>query len=380
MNEERIKRRDELRKKNRKKKKHGDLFALLVSGFIVLGIAILSFGYYLTTPVDKDNSDKVVVEIKENYGASAISDLLEQKELIRSSNMFKLYSKLGNTKEFYVGNYEVSKDMTISEILKLLTTKSEGKSGITITVIDGDNIPKIAEKVEEVTEISADQFIDTVNNQEFIEKLKVEFPNLITDELDNKDIKYKLEGYLYPAKYNIDDSNKGNAEALIRAMVATSNTNIVAMYNSNSKVWNINNRDVAVTIHQYITMASILEKESTSATDNGSIAGVFMNRLKINMPLQTDPSVMYSLNNKVAELSFEDLKNQDPYNTYTNTGLTPGPISAPSKRSYEALNNVVNHDYLYFLTDKEGRAYFAATYAEHEALAREHIPGYVSTN
>ncbi|MDO4813842.1 MAG: endolytic transglycosylase MltG [Gemella sp.] len=380
MDEKRIKRREELRKKNKKKKKRGDLFAIVLSIFIVLGIAMLSWGYYVTTPVDKDSTEKVTVEIKESYGASVISDLLIQKDLIKSSLMFKLYSKFGNYEEFYIGNYEISKNMTLSEILKVLTTKSQGKSGITVSVIDGDNIAKIANKVSEVTDISPEEFINKTNDQEFINKLKVDYPNLITNELDSPNLKYKLEGYLYPAKYDIDDRNKTNPEILIRSMIEATETNVLPLYNLSNKVWNINNKDVPISIHQYITMASILEKESTSATDNGAIAGVFMNRLKINMPLQTDPSVMYSLNNRVVELSFEDLKNQDPYNTYTNTGLTPGPISSPSKRSYDALNNVVKHDYLYFLTDKDGKAYFATTYAEHEVLAREHIPGYVSTN
>lgn len=378
MNPDRIKRRDELRKKNKKKK--NDLVAIIVSSFIVFGIIVLSFGYYLTTPINKNDTKKVTVEIKENYGASAISDILEQQDIIRSSAMFKLYSKLGKQEEFFVGNYQVSKSMSLSEILDTLSSKSEGKSGITLSIIDGDNIPKIATKVEEVTDISAEQFISKINDQEFIEELKRDFPNLITDKLDDTRIKYKLEGYLYPAKYDIDSTNKTNEEALIRTMIEAANENIVPKFNENSKIWNVNNTDTTVSIHEYITMASILEKESTSSTDNGSIAGVFMNRLKINMPLQTDPSVIYSLNNKTSELSFEDLKNQDAYNTYVNTGLPPGPIASPSIRSYEALNNAVIHDYLYFLTDKSGKAYFAVDYAEHEALAREHIPGYISTN
>ncbi|MBF0846778.1 endolytic transglycosylase MltG, partial [Streptococcus danieliae] len=173
--------------------------------------------------------------------------------------------------------------------LEILTTKSKGKSGVTISIIDGDNVQKIAKKVAEVTEISEEQFISKVNDQDFIDNLKIEFPSLITNELDNSNLKYKLEGYLYPAKYDIDDSNKKDPEILIRSMVSATNRNVVPLFNSNAKVWNINNKDEVISIHQYITMASILEKESTAVTDNGSIAGVFMNRLKINMPLQTDP-------------------------------------------------------------------------------------------
>ncbi|MBF0713209.1 endolytic transglycosylase MltG [Gemella sp. GH3] len=378
MREDKLKRRDELRAKNRRKSR--DILPTILIGIMFLLIAILSYTYYLTTPVDKDNQNKVIVEIKESYGSSIIADKLYEQKLIKSSNMFKVYARLHPNSNFYVGNFELSQDMNMANIFEKLTDKSKSNSGVNLSIIEGDNIEKIAVKVEKVTDISADTFLSKVNDEKFIAELKNEYPDLITDSLDNPNIKYKLEGYLYPAAYNIDNSNKSNVETLIKQMIKTTNDRVIPQYNKNSKVWSMSGVNKNINIHQYVTMASILEKESTADTDNKSIAGVFLNRLKVNMQLQTDPTVYYSVGKNTGALTVQDLANTNPYNTYTNLGLPPGPIAMPSQKSYEALNNATQHDYLYFLTDKQGKAYFAKTYAEHEELARKYVEGYISTN
>ncbi len=379
MKEDKIRRQQELRAKNKSKSK--DVLPMILTAIMILLIAILSYSYYLTTAVDKSSTEKIQFEVKESYGSSVIAQQLEEKGLIKSATLFKVYSRLGSSNDFYVGQFSLSKNMNMSEIMNVLTNKTNAQSGITLSIIEGDNIPKIAAKVEKVTDISAEQFIEKVNDEQFINQLKQEFPELITNSLDDPNIKFKLEGYLYPAGYNIDNSNKSNAETLIRQILKTTQQVVVPDYKSSTKKWNIAGVERDITIHEYITLASILEKESTTTTDNNGIAGVFLNRLKINMQLQTDPSVYYAAQRFTADpLTIQELQSTDPYNTYKNLGLPPGPISMPSQKSYEALNGATQHNYLYFLTDKEGKAYFAETYAEHEKLAREHVEGYISTN
>lgn len=378
MREDKLKRRDELRAKNKKKSK--DILPTIFIGIMFLLIAVLSYTYYLTTPVDKNNQNKISLEVKESYGSSIIAETLYEQKLIKSANLFKIYARLHPNSDFYVGNFELSQDMNMASIFEALTDKTKTNSGVNLSIIEGDNIEKIAAKVEKVTDITADEFLAKVNDSTFIETLKKEYPNLITDALDNPNIKYKLEGYLYPAAYNIDNSNKSNVETLIKQILKTTNDRVVPQYNKNSKVWNISGVNQNIDIHDYITMASILEKESTADTDNKSIAGVFLNRLKVGMQLQTDPTVYYSVGKTNGALTVQDLANTNPYNTYTNLGLPPGPIAMPSQKSYEALNDATKHDYLYFLTDKQGKAYFAKTYAEHEELARKYVEGYISTN
>lgn len=381
MKEEKIRRREELRRKNKKKHNKGkELVSVILISIIFLIIATLSYIYYLTTPVDRGNNQKISVEVKESYGASKISDILYEKNLIKSPTLFKIYSRIGS-EEFYVGQFEITKNMKMSEIINVLTTKEKATSGKTISVIEGENIKQIAKKVAQFTEISEEQFLSKANDQEFINKLKQEFPELITNELDSPNLKYKLEGYLYPAKYNLDQTNINNVELLIKQMISITNSKVVPLYQKNNKVWNIGGINKNITIHDYITMASILEKESTVNADNNAIAGVFMNRLAISMPLQTDPTVYYSANRLQSSgpITIQELQGRDLYNTYVHYGLPPGPIASPSELSYNALNNVAKHDYKYFLHAKDGKAYFAKTYQEHEELAKKYIEGYVAS-
>lgn len=375
MREEKIRRRDELRKKN--KKKRSGVLPIILTTLIACAVLILSGFYYMTTPVDKNNNNEVKVEIKENYGSSAIADELKSKGLIKNATVFKLYSRASSSASFYVGTFNLKPSMNLSEIMAVLTNKDNAKLGNSISVIEGDNVEKIAKTVASKTNITEEDFLATVNDFEFINQLKAQFPDLITDDIKNEDIRYALEGYLYPAVYDI----KGNetAQSIITKMVKLTNDKVVPKYKADNRLWKLNNQEVKPTIHEYITMASILEKESTYDGDNNKIAGVFLNRLGVDMPLQTDPTVYYSVGRTTGGLSVTELQNQNPYNTYVHKGLPPGPIASAGMTSYDALNNAEDHEYLYFLNAKDGKAYFAKTYQEHEELAKEHIEGYVAT-
>ena len=215
-----------------------------------------------------------------------------------------------------------------------------------------------------------------VNDAEFIKKLQKQFPELITNDVFGKDIKYALEGYLYPAIYDIADDE--TVEGLITKMVKLTNDKVVPLYKKNSRSWKISGQDKQISIHDYMTMASILEKESTKSDENKLIASVFLNRLSQGMKLQTDPSANYAADKLTGAPTQAELSLNSPYNTYVVIGLPPGPISSIGSVSYEALNNAEHTDYLYFLhATKGGKAYFSKTYDEHEKLAKEHIEGYI---
>jgi len=181
----------------------------------------------------------------------------------------------------------------------------------------------------------------------------------------------------YPeAAYELKDDE--TVESLITKMVKLSNEKIVPFYKKNNKSWNIGGQNKQVSIHQYMTLASILEKESTKSDENRLIASVFLNRLAQGMRLQTDPSANYAADKLTGAPTQAELSLNSPYNTYTNIGLPPGPISSIGSESFEALNNAENTDYVYFLhATKDGKAYFSKTYPEHEKLAKEHIEGYI---
>ena len=358
MNEEQVrKRREELRKKNRENKGKAPILPIFLTVILVVAISVLSFFYYMTTPVDKSNNNDITIEIKENYGSAKIAEELKNKGLIRNQAVFKLYTRI-KSDTFYVGSFSLKPSMSMAKIID-----------------EGDSILKLAQKLEK-TKLSSKEFLEKVNDAEFIKKLQKQFPELITDDIYGKDIKYALEGYLYPAIYNIEENE--TVESLITKMVKATNERVVPLFKKNNGEWIINNEKVKISIHDYITMASILEKESTKTDENKLIASVFFNRLAKGMKLQTDPSANYAADKLTGAPTQRELSLQSPYNTYTTVGLPPGPIASVGVASYEALNNAETTDYLYFLhASKDGKAYFSKTYEEHENLAKEHIEGYI---
>ena len=372
MNEEKLKRREELRQKNKRKT---SILPVIFTVILAIAIAALSFFYYMTTPVDKNNNNDVRIEVKENYGSARIAQELKAKGLIKNEEVFKIYSRLTPNTTFYVGSFKLKQSMSLSQIIQELGAKNKGKTGNTFALIEGDSILKISKNLEK-TKLDPKEFLEKVNDGVFIKKLQAQFPELITDEIYGKDIKYALEGYLYPAIYDLKDDE--TVESLITKMVKLSNEKIVPLYKKNNKSWNIGGQNKQVSIHQYMTLASILEKESTKSDENRLIASVFLNRLAQGMRLQTDPSANYAADKLTGAPTQAELSLNSPYNTYTNIGLPPGPISSIGSESFEALNNAENTDYVYFLhATKDGKAYFSKTYSEHEKLAKEHIEGYI---
>ncbi|WP_304128519.1 endolytic transglycosylase MltG [Gemella sanguinis] len=372
MNEEKLKRREELRQKNKRKT---SILPIIFTVILAIAIAALSFFYYMTTPVDKNNNNDVRIEVKENYGSAKIAQELKSKGLIKNETVFKIYTRIHSNSGFYIGNFNLKPSMSLAQIIKELTSKDNARTGKTFSVIEGDSILKISKNLES-TKLSSEEFLEKVNDADFIKKLQAQFPELITDEVYGKNIKYALEGYLYPAVYNIDDNE--TVESLITKMVQAANDKIVPLYKNTNKNWNINGKKTQISIHKYITMASILEKESTKTDENKLIASVFLNRLAKGMKLQTDPSANYAADKLTGAPTQKELTEDSPYNTYTTVGLPPGPIASTSTISFEALNNAEKTDYLYFLhATKDGKGYFSKTYAEHEELAKKHIEGYI---
>lgn len=372
MNEEKLKRREELRQKNKRKT---SILPIIFTVILAIAIAALSFFYYMTTPVDKNNNNDVRIEVKENYGSAKIAQELKSKGLIKNETVFKIYTRINSNSGFYIGNFNLKPSMSLAQIIKELTSKDNARTGKTFSVIEGDSILKISKNLES-TKLSSEEFLEKVNDADVIKKLQAQFPELITDEVYGKNIKYALEGYLYPAVYNIDDNE--TVESLITKMVQAANDKIVPLYKNTNKNWNINGKKTQISIHKYITMASILEKESTKTDENKLIASVFLNRLAKGMKLQTDPSANYAADKLTGAPTQKELTEDSPYNTYTTVGLPPGPIASTSTISFEALNNAEKTDYLYFLhATKDGKGYFSKTYAEHEELAKKHIEGYI---
>lgn len=339
-------------------------------GIIVVCLLVVGGGYlYVKSalkPVDPNATEKIQVEIPIGSGLSLIANELADKGVIKSAKIFKYYTKFKNESSFQAGTYGLTQAMTLDEIIESLKTGTIYREPIfKMTVPEGLTLDQIGAVVAKHTDFTAKQFMDVVTSDAFVEKMKANYPELVTDAVDGENIRYKLEGYLYPATYPIFDE-KPTIEGIAETMISTMNDTVM-QYKGLMQ-------EREMTPHELLTFASLLEKEATAQTDRETIASVFYNRIGADMPLQTDPTVLYSLGEHKDVVLYKDLEVDNPYNTYKNKGLTPGPIAAPGDVSIQATLNPTSTEYFYFLADKDGVNHFAKTYEEHQANEKKYIP------
>lgn len=339
---------------------------------LILLVAIGGFFTYryikgALEPMDAESEKTVAVEIPIGSGLDTISQVLEEKGLIKNAKIFKYYAKVNNEADFQAGTYELSKAMTPKELLKSLKTGKVYRTPVfTMTIPEGLTVEQIAERVEAKTTIPKKEFLDYIDSDETIASLEAIYPEVITDEVKNENIRHPLEGYLFPATYPFYEEEP-TVQTVVETFIDGTKANVtpyLAALEENGK-----------TVHWLLTFASLLEREATAQADRQTIASVFNNRLEQGMPLQTDPTVLYSLGEHKDKVSLKDLEVKNAYNTYQNKGLPPGPIAAPGAASIEAVIDPSHTKYLYFLADETGKNHFAKTYDEHLKLKAQYIDG-----
>lgn len=346
------------KKENRIVRKIVLIVSLVVIGiFMIVGIGGFIYVNSALKPIDPDATDKIEVEIPIGSGLNTISSILEENNIIKNAKVFKYYAKFNNESKFQAGHYSMTQAMTLDEIIESLKTGKVYREPLfSITIPEGLTLEQISEIIEKNTSYTADEFMEKVTDGEFVQNMMSSFPELITEDVLNGNIRHALEGYLFPATYPFYEEQP-TLDEIITTMIGQTNK-VVESYN-NLLLEN------EMTVHQLLTFSSLLEEEATAQTDRETIASVFYNRLAINMPLQTDPTVLYALGSHKDRVLYEDLEVANPYNTYVNQGLPPGPIANAGIVSIEAALSPSKTDYLYFLADKEGTNHFAKTYEEH---------------
>ncbi|GEN84668.1 hypothetical protein SLU01_29800 [Sporosarcina luteola] len=340
---------------------------LFLIGGLLGGRAVYKYISGALQPVDPDSDEVIEVEVPIGSGLSSIAEILEDKGIIKDAKVFKYYAKFNNESQFQAGSYGLSKSMTLDELIESLKTGKVYRTPIfTMTIPEGLTLDQIAKVVEKRAGIPEKQFLDYVNSDETIADLMGRYPNILTEELLAEDVRYPLEGYLFPATYPFFEE-KPSVETVVTTMLDATSANITpyfAYLEANEK-----------SVHWLLTFASLLEREATAKTDRETIASVFYNRMQEGMPLQTDPTVLYALGEHKDRVLYSDLEVQDPYNTYVHTGLPPGPIANAGRSSIEAVVDPSSTDYLYFLADKEGTNHFAKTYEEHLQNRDKYLSG-----
>ncbi|WP_223154980.1 endolytic transglycosylase MltG [Alkalibacillus aidingensis] len=344
------------------------LIVLLVF-IILISIGGYSVYNYIKTglsPVDPEDNEIINVEIPMGSGVGDIGEILEENEVISNGSIFRYYVAFKNESGFQAGEYQFSKSMEIDEIIESL------KTGVilvdplfTVTIPEGSNIETIAEIIGENTSVDEDEFLDHMTDEEYIESLIELYPNLLSKDILDEDIRYPLEGYLYAITYPFYSEDQ-TVNEIVEMMLQQTQNQIYAYIDQMT--------EQGLSIHEAITMASLIEMEAVEEEDRHMISGVFYNRIEENMPLQTDPTVLYAMGEHKDRVLWDDLEYEHPFNTYLNEGLPPGPISNIHQNAMEAALYPTEHDYLYFVASYEGDVHYAETYAEHEENIEEYRP------
>ena len=356
------------------RKKETSIIKKIMKYFMIALLLIVIIGGFFTwnyiksetQPVDTAQTELVSFEIEQGASVKDVSKALEKEGIIRNSKLFNFYLKFKNVSGFKSGLYHVSKSMTLDEIIAELSGagKDKNQNATKVLIREGEQLTDIAKEVEKSTKYSAEDFMAKVQDEDFLRYLVQKFPKLLTQSFNGYQVKYVLEGYLYPATYDMNDSK--TLQMLITEMVAKTDEVMSKYYDKILKS--------DYTLQQILALASLIEKEGTKLEDRKKISSVFHNRIKENMKLQTDVSVQYALGEHKESLSLSDLEVDSPYNLYQNYGVGPGPYNSPSEDSIVAALEPEKTDYLYFLADIHTKEiYYAKTYEEHLELKAKYI-------
>lgn len=346
-------------------------FLFVITSVITFTISFLGvwFVYYhvsLKSVERKSVTINFAVEEGSNYYSIA-NDLLENK-LIRSKFSYKIYIKLHRPTSIKAGVYQLDRNMSVEEIVEALSGDiKHDLNSVTITFKEGKNMHYIINQIVSNTDNTEEDVLKTLKDKEYLNKLINKYW-FINDDILNDEIYYSLEGYLYPNTYSFrkDISVKEIFNVMIDQMSKKLEKYKQAM------------QDSEYTPHQLLTVASIVELEGVNSADRKGIAGVFYNRLKNNWSLGSDVTAYYGALVDLSErdLTTVELNDNNPYNTRASSmigRLSVGPICNPSIDSIEAAIYPDEHDYYYFVSDKNGKTYFTKTDSEHLAKKNELI-------
>ncbi len=325
-------------------KKHFFLFGILspVLAFFLLGAKI-----YYDIQLWRYRGEDKIFEITSGEGLVGINKRLYRQELIKSTRLFYRYVQYNDLMmKFKKGTYKITSGMNMIEIVELLTL---GQSiNVKVTIPEGKNLYQIAEILKNKGVISnAKAFISLCHDTSFLKKLGIKGPN--------------CEGYLFPNTYRFEPLSREKDV-------------IKRLYTAFKKyIEGIEFPHTNLTPYEVIILASIVEKETGAPWERPIIAGVFHNRLKSGMRLQSDPTTIYGIwKTYKGNLKRHHLRETTPYNTYKISGLPIGPISNPGSASITAVINPQTHTYLYFVSQNDGTHVFSNNYKEHMRAVKKY--------
>ncbi|MCP4117274.1 MAG: endolytic transglycosylase MltG [Desulfobacteraceae bacterium] len=325
----------------------GTLFLLTA---LVAGAGFRYMEKFATSPMDKAGQERVFT-IRSGESLTGISRRLEQEGLVGNITLFKLLVRYqGLSKKIQAGEYALSPAMPPRELLTIL---ARGRVKLyRLTIPEGLNLEETATLVEGAGFGSRENFLQLARDGELTASQGIEADD--------------LEGYLFPETYLF--ARNTSQKEIIRKMVQR----FRAVY---TPEWQERTRELGFTRHQIVTLASIIEKETGTASERPLISSVFHNRLKRRMRLESDPTVIYGIPNFNGNITRKDLRRTTPYNTYRIKGLPKGPIANPGKHSLEAALFPAKSDFIFFVSKKDTTHKFSTNIRDHNKAVRRYQLG-----
>lgn len=321
--------------------------AILICTTIIIVVCCLFYNYQLS-PVSK--SDKIVeIEIPKNTTTRGIASILKENNLIRDERMFLVYVKIMKINNMKAGYYDFSYNMGTKKIVSLLHEGSKkNPDEIEITFKEGITMRDIATVISNNTNNSYDSVIEKANDTVYINSL-IDKYWFITEDIKNKNIYYKLEGYLFPNTYRFNNKDV-TVEEIFNKMIAEM-ANVLESYKKDIESSHLS-------IHEILSLASMVEKEAAREQDRSKVASVFMNRIKSGMSLGSDVTTRYAfkVDNPKQVLTKVQYNTPNPYNTRVTDGsmngkLPVGPICTLSESSIKASVYPDDTNYIYFIAN-----------------------------
>jgi len=340
------------------------LLLLLIPIIIVFGILFLNYRNSLK-PIQKE-SETVSFEVEAGTSTKAVAAKLKEAGLISNADFAYFFARSEKLTDIKTGTYSLDKSWDVEHIFTVLNDPNAGEvETVSVTIIEGDWAKHVAQKISEATNVSYDELMTLWNDEEYIRSLMERYP-FITEDVFNPDIRIKLEGFLAPNTYLFypETDAKTVTEKILDQQLSVYNRFADQIAASKYNV------------HELYTLASIVQYESGKTDDMKLIAGVFYNRLDINMALQSSVTVCYAMDEDNGENWLACEANADfesPYNTYKYPGLPPGPIVNAGEEAIEAVLNPTASNYYYFMADVDtGVVYYAETLDEHNKNVAAH--------
>ncbi len=298
-----------------------------------------------------EEEKRINVKIREGMSTAEIAERLAEKDIIDSGLRFRLFARFyGYDDKFRPGSYTFTANMSDEEVFQKLLTGE--KTVVRFTVPEGFGVKEIAERLYN---------LDLADKKDFLKAAENFAPYDYMRKRQN--VFFAAEGFLFPDTYNVESDIE--IEEILELMAANFDDRVTPSMRVTAE-------KMGLSVYDLITLASLVEREVRFPEDRPIVAQVFLKRLKLNMPLQTDATLQYLMDSPKEDVSIEDTQIDSPYNTYRHTGLPPGPIANPGMASIMAVLHPSETDYLYFVADRQGHNHYAYTYEEHLNLVNQY--------